>query len=352
MATKERQQNTPLKERLFSEYYRFSFFQAVILLERFARENSDDVEEIGKALSPLREAVRFSVRPGFAFPPSDISGLSRGGEGGRPTLEVAFLGLIGPSGVLPHWYNEEACTRAAQKDTAMSAFFDMFHHRLLSLFYLAWKKHHFRVAYRPDVTDRFSFYLRCVMGLGTERLSGKLGLPEESPIYYGGIMSRRQPTVSALSAAVSYFFGVSADVDQFVGRYIALDPGDRTSLGAKNVRLGIDAICGSQVRDSQSKFRLNLGPMSFDMFCRFLPSGDRLRPLFSLIKYLVGIQYEPDVRVILKRDEVPFCRLGTGVTGAARLGCTAWLRSPGVPLDSDRSVIFEEKDLKSFAFCR
>ena len=352
MATSEWQQNTSLKERLFSEYYRFSFFQAVMLLERFARERTDDVETIGLALSPAREAVRFSVRPGFAFPASDISGLTLGGDDQRALLEVAFFGLIGPSGVLPDWYNEEALARTAKKDTAMTAFFDIFHHRLLSLYYLVWKKFRFQVSFRPDAKDRFSIYLRCLIGLGTEQLSGKLGLPEESPMYYGGIMARRLPTASALAATVRYYFGVPADVEQFVGRFLPLAREDRTALGATNGRLGIDTICGSRVWDNQSSFRLNLGPMVFDQFCRFLPNGDRLRPLFSFVKYLVGMEYEPDVRLILKRDEVPPCRLGLGGKGSPRLGCTTWLKAPGVHLERDATVVIEEKDMSGFAFCR
>ena len=33
MAREKREQDTPLKERLLDEFYRFSFFQAVLLLE-------------------------------------------------------------------------------------------------------------------------------------------------------------------------------------------------------------------------------------------------------------------------------------------------------------------------------
>jgi type VI secretion system protein ImpH len=345
MATEKRSARPPLKERLFEEFYKFSFYQAVTLLERLAPEG----DGIGKELRPAREAVRFSVQPGFAFPPSDLSSLRvRDGES-QPTLEVAFFGLIGPSGVLPHWYNELAAERKSQKDGAMAAFFDIFQHRLLSLFYLAWKKYRFPVSYRPDAKDRFSFYLKSLVGLGTEHLNDRLGLPEESPMYYGGLLSRSIPTAAAVSATVAYYFGVAAQIEQFVERLITLEPGDRTTIGRANSSLGIDTICGSQVWENQTKFRLNIGPMPFESYLRFLPSGDRLGPLFSLVRYQVGIEYEFEVRVILNRASVPPCRLGVAEGGASRLGWSAWLQAPGVPLGADPHATFQMEDVAGCA---
>jgi type VI secretion system protein ImpH len=341
MAREKRSTHPSLKERLFREFYKFTFFQAVTLLERLAPRT-----QIGQELRPSREAVRFSVPPGFAFPPSDLVGLGvRDGDEQQPILEVAFLGLIGPSGVLPSWYNELALERRSQKDGALTAFFDMFQHRLLSLFYLAWKKYRFAVSYRPDAQDRFSFYLRSLMGLGTEGVSGKLGLPAESPMYYGGLLSRGVPSAAAVSAAVTYYFGVRAGIDQFVGRLIELGPEDRTVIGMANSRLGIDTVCGAQVWESQTKFRLNLGPMPFESYLRFLPSGDQLASLFALVRFQVGIEYEFEVRIFLERNDVPACRLCER-GGGARLGWSAWLKAPDVPLSTDPHATFQMEDVE------
>jgi type VI secretion system protein ImpH len=341
MAREKRSTHPPLKEHLFREFYKFTFFQAVTLLERLAPGT-----QLGQELRPSREAVRFSVPPGFAFPPSDLAGLGvRDGEH-QPTLEVAFLGLIGPSGVLPSWYNELALERRSQKDGALTAFFDMFQHRLLSLFYLAWKKYRFPISYRPDAQDRLSFYLRSLMGLGTEGVCDRLGLPAESPMYYGGLLSRGVPSAAALSAAVTYYFGVRAEIDQFVARLIELGPEDRTVVGMANSRLGIDTVCGAQVWESQTKFRLNLGPMPFETYLRFLPSGDRLAALFALVRFQVGIEYEFEVRVHLERNDVPACRFGEREGGASRLGWSAWLKAPDVALSADPFATFQMEDVE------
>ena len=341
MAGEKRTAAAPVKEQLFGEPYSFSFFQTVALLEKLHSGGTG----LGKEPRPSREPVRFSVSPGFAFPPSDVAGLKGGTGEGAPTLEVAFLGLIGPSGVLPNWYNELALERRSQKDGALSDFFDIFQHRLLTMFYLAWKKYRLPIAYRPDAQDDFSFYLRCLMGLGTEGLLDKVGLPAESPMYCGGLLSRAAPTVAAVSATVSYYFGVAAGVDQFVERMITLGPEERSAIGRANSTLGVDTVCGSQVWECQTRFRLNIGPMPFESFRRFLPSGDLLAPLFSLVRYQVGIEYEFEVQVLLDRNEVPSCRLGVPEGGGGRLGWSTWLKSPGIPMRGDPRAVFQMGDV-------
>jgi type VI secretion system protein ImpH len=342
MATAQRGPDPPVTERLFAEYYRFTFFQAVTLLEQMDAGK----EKIGSALSPGDEGVRFVVNPGFSFPPSDIKNLKPAGEAGPAQMEVAFMGLIGPAGVLPNWYNELAQERLAQKDPALVAFFNMFHHRLISLFYLAWKRFHFPVSFQAGVGDRFSAYLLSLMGLGTPHLSGRIGLPEESLIYSCGTLSRQAPSTGAIESTVTYYSGEEAVIDQFVERTLSLPAEDRTRLGLANAELGVSALCGSQVLESQTKFRIKLGPMSFPSFLRFLPSGDMLRPICSLVRYLVGIEYDFELRAIVKRAEVPCCRLGVAtVPGAGRLGWTCWLKAPGAVQDCDPFVTFQESDV-------
>ena len=61
---------------------------------------------------------------------------------------VAFLGLTGPSGVLPPHYTAHADARVcAAKDTSLRDLLDMFNHRLISLFYRAWEKYRLPFAY-------------------------------------------------------------------------------------------------------------------------------------------------------------------------------------------------------------
>jgi type VI secretion system protein ImpH len=341
MAPQKREQGALVKERLFKEFYRFNFFKAVHLLETLLPGR----KALGQTLNPREEAVRFSVKPGLTFPPSDISGLKRPDQKGPAEMEVAFMGLIGPSGVLPYWYNELAIERAREKDFAFAGFLDIFHHRLISLFYLAWKKYNLPVTYVPDARDRHSRYLLSLMGLGTPGLAPMIDLSEESLVFYAGLLSRQVPSAAAIQATVAYFADTEAEVDQFIERLIPLDPEDQTQVGSLNSELGISTVCGSYARENQSKFRISLGPMSYDRFVRFFPTGDMLRPIFSLTRFMVGIEYEFEVRPVLRRETVPLCTIGVEAPTAPRLGWSTWLKAPGTVLAEHPYVTFQETDL-------
>jgi type VI secretion system protein ImpH len=297
---------------------------------------------LGQTLTPGEEAVRFSVKPGLTFPPSDISNLRQGDEERPAEMEVAFMGLIGPSGVLPHWYNDLAAERLSQKDFGFTAFSDIFHHRLVSLFYLAWKRYRFPENFLAGAEDKLSSHLLSLIGLGTPGLAGRIGVPRESLIFYSGLLSRMVPSAAAIEASVEYFSGTGVWVEQFIDRVVSISPEDQTQLGLANGQLGIDALCGSSAWENQTRFRIHLGPMGYGSFLRLLPTGDLLRPIFSLVRYMVGVEYEFEIRLVLTREEVPLCTVGMESPASPRLGWSTWLTTPGVQVQTDPSVTLEE----------
>ncbi len=342
MGAKKRKPGTSVKERLFEEYYKFSFFKAVDLLESIHPEK----KPVGKTLDPHEEVVRFSVKPGFTFPASDIEHLSHDDEQGPVNMNVTFMGLIGANGVLPRWYNELAVERNKYKDYALTEFLDIFHHRLLSLFYMAWKKHRFPENYQPGAKDRLSNYLLSFTGLGTPGLSGRIGIPDESLSYFSGFLANAVPSASTIEAAVEYYAGARVRVDQFLDRMFPLEPEDQTQLGIRNIALGKDTICGDHVRENQTTFRINIGPMSYDDYLRFLPTGDLLNPTYSFVRYMVGIEYEFEIRIILDSEKIAPMVLGGEETPASpRLGWSSWLKTPGVKLEKKPSLTFKEADM-------
>src|SRR5688572_1959724 len=89
-----------LIDQLFREAPSFEFFQAMRLLAR--RSGRVPIGETGP---PQSETVRLGALPSLSFPPSAIHALDLvADKNAPPRMTVTFIGLIGPSGVLPRHY--------------------------------------------------------------------------------------------------------------------------------------------------------------------------------------------------------------------------------------------------------
>ena len=335
MATESRTTNRPLDQELWDESYRFDFFQAVRLLERLAPER----QTVGVDADIQREAVRFRTRQTLSFPPSEIYQITReDGESEKPPeMTVAFMGLTGPLGVLPHHYSELVIDRSRHKDTALWAFLDIFNHRILSLFYRVWKKYRFAIAYEGRELDEFSSALFSIVGVGTHGLQRRLSLHDQILIYYGGLISQRPHSASAIAAILGDYFNVQVTANQFSGQWLKLGD-DITRLGHFNSQLGMTTIAGARVWDVQSKFRMRIGPLSLKEFQDFIPVGSAFRPATELLRLLVGLEFDFDLQLVLKAQAVPMCVLQTG-PDAPRLGWTSWLKTREAIEDDEQVVL-------------
>ncbi len=330
-----------IKEDLFEEPYRFEFFQAVRILEKIF----PDRRAVGGDALPVDEVARFRSRVAFDFPPSEIHEIKESTDErtGRETVEIFqnFMGLIGVSGVLPTHYTELAFDRIRHRDTTLWSFLDIFTHRAVSLFYRAWKKHRFPVAYeRGD--DRFTSYLFDLSGLGTAGLRGRLGVEDESLLPYAGLIAQRPHSAKAVENVLSDYFQTGVSIRQFQGQWIALDRSDHSHLGTQNNSLGVSLIAGTSIWDQQSKFRIRLGPLTFAQFAAFLPNGSANRPLRSMIKFLVGMEFDSDLQLLLLAKQVPGTVLTTRAIRRPMLGWTSFLKTQ--PFEKvDEQVILQSE---------
>ncbi|HYP28086.1 MAG TPA: type VI secretion system baseplate subunit TssG [Blastocatellia bacterium] len=338
MAANGRRPDTPLAKLLLDEPYRFEFFQAVRLLGMI----SPDRQPVGRTSVPSREVVRFRTRVSLEFPPSQIHQITKadGEDGGEapPQMMVAFMGLTGPLGVLPSHYTELLLERTRYKDTALWDFLDLFNHRMISLFHRAWEKYRFAMTYERG-TDQFTEFLFHMIGMGTRGLRGRMSFPDQALLFYSGLVTQRPHSASAIESIIGDFFGITARVVQFSGQWLRLDDESLSRLGSANSELGVNTVAGSRVWDSQSKFRLRLGPLRFDEFTAFLPTGNAFKPASELVRFLAGMEFDFDVQPVLKAEEVPACILTTRAKRRPMLGWTSWLKTRDFDEDDGQVVL-------------
>jgi type VI secretion system protein ImpH len=349
-----RRPDPPLADRLFEEPYLFDFFQAVRLLEKIEKGRGP----VGHDVAPSREAIRFVSHLGLSFPPSPIYSLERGpssagpGEGqsppsGPPRMSTPFMGLIGASGALPTVYTEALLALKSKKRNAAALdFLDLFHHRLISLFYRAWEKYNVPSLWeRGDPEhpglDAFSRHLFDLIGLGSAPLRDRQTVPDAALIFYAGFFAQQHRPAVSLELLLQDHFGHPARVITFFGQWLRLQEDQQSRMGRDGVfnRLGIDAVAGRKVWDDQSKFRVRIGPLGLDEFRDFLPGGRLADELMDLIRFFVRGELDFDVQLVLEAAEVPMCQLSIDPRSSAQLGRTSWIRSLEFVRDADDSVV-------------
>jgi len=302
----------------------FDFFQAVRLLIRLA-EGRDGV---GGFVPPGSEAVRFSVNHSLSFPPSQIHAIDGSGE--IPKMTVNFMGLTGPLGTLPYAYSELINERLRGRDSGLAAFFDIFNHRAISLFYQAWEKYRFEVTYEREGVERVSQVLRSLIGIGTQGLQDRMAVRDEALIFYAGLLGLQPRSAAGLRNILEDYFEVPVEVEQFVGSWQPLAPSDQCVFNggfSYSEQLGGGAVAGDAIWDCGSRIRLKLGPLTQQQYLGFLPSGSAWQPLRALAGFYCGLQMEIEVQLILKREDVPRCELGDVSAGGPRLGWFTWMKS-------------------------
>jgi type VI secretion system protein ImpH len=343
MATSQRRSDVALIDRLFTEPYRFDFFQAVRLLERIGKGRAP----IGRDGPYAREAVRFGQLVSMDFPASAVDSLERdpADDDLPPRMVTSFIGLLGFGGALPTVYTEELVGPRAKSRGPAVDFFNLFHHRIVSHFYRAWEKYHLPAQWEKGGDpggddDRLAACLFHLMGLGLPSLRERQGFADASLLFYTGVFAQQHRSAVMLERLVADRFGLAAEVLSFSGQWLRLRAEEQSRLGRSGGfnRLGREAVAGRKVWDVQSKFRVRLGPLSFARFRDFLPDGEASDHLMGLVRFYTRSELDFDVQLVLKKEDVPMCELSRGPS-AARLGRTSWLKRRAFQHDAADAIL-------------
>ncbi len=314
----------------------FEFFQAVRLLERLR----PDLDRVGRGADPAAEAVRFAASTAMPFPASEIQALEMA-EGEQARMTVNFMGLTGPSGVMPYEYTLLVAERQRARDTAPAAFLDMFHHRIIALFYRAWRKYRFVVDREQGEPDQLQGRVLDLVGMGLESELDASPVPPETLAFYAGLLSLQPRGAAALETVLEDMIEAPVRVEQFAGGWYPLPPSDWCAVGEESgpsSQLGAGAVVGDEVWDPQGRVRLRVGPLDRSRFDEFLPGGRSHAAVAALARFYGHEQFEFEIQLVLDGDEVPGVRLG-GPDADTRLGWTTWIRTAPRARDADETTL-------------
>jgi type VI secretion system protein ImpH len=275
---------------------------------------------LGRDTLPRNEPVRLRQEPSMAFAPSTLAGARAAQPGRPPELSIYSFGLFGPNGPLPLHLTEHARERMHHyRDRTLSAFADIFHHRLILLFYRAWADAQSTVSLdRGD--EGYTRYIASLLHMGQPSMRRRDTVSDHAKYFMAGHLLRQTRNPEGLKHILQGYFQVPVRIREFVPQWIRLEPAQRLALGSP-MGLGRDTILGAAVRDVQHKFRIELGPMDRAAYDAFLPGGRRALQLMHWVRHYIGVEFAWDVRPVLHRREAG------GVSLGARqpLGLATWL---------------------------
>lgn len=314
-----------LLRALAERAYAFDFYHALRRLECAYRE----YPRVGAATRPADERVRFGQAPSLTAAPTTLSHFEPPRAARPAHLYTHFFGVLGANGPLPLHLTEYAKQRAQlSNDRSLVAFLDLFHHRLLSLFYRAHSSADPATQHDRPESDRFAAYVASLIGLGSPSLRGRDVIPDNTTLYYAGLFAPQTKSAEGLCALLMDYLEVPVRIEQLVGEWVPLPAAQGWRLGQKPKRsapvmgrLASSALVGRRVWMRQHRFRVALGPLRQDQFQSLLPGTPGFKRVTALVRSYAGDELKWDLRLTVAQDAVRPARLGSD----AQLGRTSWL---------------------------
>jgi type VI secretion system protein ImpH len=274
---------------------------------------------------------------------------------------TTFMGLVGAQGVLPVHYTQLILRRRREQDESLRHFLDLFHHRLISIYYRAWQRSRFPLQWEESQLqqgaakeDRFTQSVYSFAGFGNAALQDtgrtssttrkRLAFSDQVLLRYAGLFSHRPRNAVSLRRLLSALFLIPISILERQGTWVHLSPEDQTrmpgaahSVFRSNCRLGESAMAGERVRSVESRIRIIAGPLGLKDFRRFCPGQSDFNMLSQVVRLWVGPDFDVDLQVVLRQNEVPRTSLGQD-SGTRLLGWTTWIGSRPASGDSKDAV--------------
>ena len=287
------------------------------------------------------DAVRIDQTLLLGFASSEVDAVSDG-EGGRPRLGQSAVGLLGPNGPLPYRWTEHVHDLAnteyrSQRDVSFHAWLNVMQRRQLALLYRAWSDAQAAVgADRPWQPHPIGDRLRALAGVSLHGLRDRDGVPDGFKMAFAATLSRRVRNPGPLASMLALFFQTEVRIDEFTPHWLQIPEDQRTRLGISFTALGDNAVAGTRVWDSTTRFRIVVSGLTLETYRTFLPNGLAYAQLRDMVSLHVGVEHEWELIPVLKRENVPYSWVGNP---GLLLGWSSWLGVRYEDVDAEDLVL-------------
>ncbi|KEQ00956.1 hypothetical protein SASC598J21_012400 [Snodgrassella alvi SCGC AB-598-J21] len=303
--------NVSLFNRLMLAPEAYNFFQFCHLLE------SHQVNlRVPDLQSDSELTLQFCAWPYLGFPASELKqSLPESVYDYKfPVVFTTFMGLIGTDGVMPNWLIAESAEKKDGMENLL-AFLDMFHHRMMTMFYQIWKRFHYDFQFHPDASDRLS---RALLTL----IHGKSKL-DIDPCYYLGViknLNKKNKNIFGLKEIVQYVIPAAREV--VIDEFIAV----KYAVPQRSIGTGITfdtAVLGRFLYDANSRIRISVKLNDYAILSLLYENQPVRTVLKTLVRKYVGCALDVELVAKISADLLPQAQLNGSNPQKIKAGVTA-----------------------------
>ncbi|WP_217517329.1 type VI secretion system baseplate subunit TssG [Vibrio metschnikovii] len=281
-------------------------FEAIHLLEQQYLKGDS---YLGSDILPENEKIVLSVLQKLGYEANQLVGIRETGDE-KLHLKTNVIGLTGEQGILPNHYSERIMQRLRENDQAMSDFFDIFNHRLLSLYYRCWQSSQL-TAQMCRVSNGYDAPIHTILSA----LTGDLG---KSAIFFGGAFHSRLRSKAMVKSLLEMQSNCVVFLHEFKGRWFDIEEREQSRLCSRTMpegqfaQLGYGALIGKRSWNINAGFEVELIATDEEVV-RGLLQNERLKQTKALATQLLGENKQIKWKLTAKRLLFPKVSLTKGL---------------------------------------
>ena len=311
MVPHTRQQKIDINSPLFKKSSRFSFIQAIRLLELYYSNKERTLEK----------KIRVRPRLSLDFPNSDIVSINK--EQDVVNLTVTFMGLYGESSPLPTFYTEMLLQEERSDKSVMREFIDIFNNPIYQIYFKVWLKNQLGVRVNEFNDTKILNFLHLFSGMPQAHLREK-HKGQYPLLKYAGLNMQYPRSAEALRTLVSDIINNNnIQIIQCIRRMVPIPNLQRCSLGVSNSAVGDTLHLGNKIKDRMGKFRIFIYELDMQKLNTLLPGTKSFVTLVNVVKLYIGESLNWDIQLTLHRDVKTDILLGA--EDYSKLGLNTWL---------------------------
>jgi len=300
----------PAIKLLVEEAWRYQLFQVLRLLEA----TTPAAPRLGERGPAGEERIRLRPSTSLGFPCAELVDITEqiSPEGKSRTVVTANItGLYGVGSPLPRSYAHQILQQDDEPEQQQRDFLDLLHHRLLSVWYRAWRQHRYEQSFRTDGSDLLSRSLLDFLGISPETTKDEFGTEPVRLLRYLGLLVLHTRPALGLETLLQEELEIPLRVEEAPLRWVSLPKAEWPRLSARSGgTLGRDIVIGTRHLDRMMSLRLHIGPVSYATLLELWPAAPLYRRLVALSRFYLRQPLDLELHVQVPAHEIVRTRLG------------------------------------------